>query len=65
MFGKDAIAEALATNFQAVEDDTYEVDDVTRLVPAAHVDARRSETVLTVHGYRGRPTDRPSGQQGG
>src|SRR5437899_9554111 len=39
MFGKDTIAEALATNFQAIEDDTYEVDDVTWLVQATDVAA--------------------------
>ena len=32
MFGKEAVAEGLASNFAGIGDDTYDVDDVTWLV---------------------------------
>lgn len=32
MFGKAAIAEGLANNFSAIDDDTYDVDELTWLV---------------------------------
>lgn len=35
MFGKQAIGEGLATNFRAIEDDTYDVSDVVWLVHSA------------------------------
>ena len=35
MFGKDAIAAALSTNFSSIDDDTYDVSDLTWLVESA------------------------------